>query len=213
MMQQICRSSILDSDDSSRLLRGCNERLSPRVQVRNTPARNVHIMIHRHGVWKYIGAASVIQRRCIRPCPGRIAHRPCARQDGVSGLTRLRRRPRRVSRSQCWRDTSCARDFGFRGDAVEALVAPLLARGVFTVVASHWAVRNRWTRVLIERFSADLAAGLETADALDRAQSSLRTAGVPARLLATAPRTIPLANVLRSDRPSARARTSGRCQA
>ena len=75
-------------------------------------------------------------------------------------------------------------DFGSRGDAIDGLVAPLLARGVRTVVASHWAVSDRWTRVLMERFYANLAAGLETADALNRAQSSLRTAGVPARFWA-----------------------------
>ena len=75
-------------------------------------------------------------------------------------------------------------DFGSRGDAIDGLVAPLLARGVRTVVASHWAVSDRWTRVLMERFYANLAAGLATADALNRAQSSLRTAGVPARFWA-----------------------------
>jgi len=75
-------------------------------------------------------------------------------------------------------------DFGSRGDAIDGLVAPLLARGVRTVVASHWAVSDRWTRVLMERFYANLAAGLGTADALHRAQASLRTSGVPARFWA-----------------------------
>ena len=64
------------------------------------------------------------------------------------------------------------------------MVTPLLARGVRTVVASHWAVSDRWTRVLMERFYANLAAGLEAADALNRAQSSLRTAGASARFWA-----------------------------
>ena len=75
-------------------------------------------------------------------------------------------------------------DFGSRGDAIDGLVAPLLARGVRTVVASHWAVSDRWTRVLMERFYQNLAAGATTAEAMNTAQSSLRQAGVPARFWA-----------------------------
>jgi tetratricopeptide (TPR) repeat protein len=75
-------------------------------------------------------------------------------------------------------------DFGSRGDAIDGLVAPLLARGVRTVVASHWAVSDRWTRVLMERFYQQLAAGATTAEAMNRAQTSLRRAGVPARFWA-----------------------------
>jgi CHAT domain-containing protein len=75
-------------------------------------------------------------------------------------------------------------DFGSRGDAVDGLVAPLLARGVRTVVASHWAVSDRWTKVLMERFYQRLAAGVGAADAMNDAQSSLRKAGVPARFWA-----------------------------
>jgi len=75
-------------------------------------------------------------------------------------------------------------DFGSRGDAVDGLVAPLLARGVRTVIASHWAVSDRWTRVLMERFYQRLAAGATTADAMNAAQASLRRAGVPARFWA-----------------------------
>ncbi|MES3035696.1 MAG: CHAT domain-containing protein [Gemmatimonadota bacterium] len=75
-------------------------------------------------------------------------------------------------------------DFGSHGDAVDGLVAPLLARGVRTVVASHWAVSDRWTRVLMERFYERLSAGASTADAMNGAQTSLRRAGVPARFWA-----------------------------
>jgi CHAT domain-containing protein len=63
-------------------------------------------------------------------------------------------------------------------------VAPLLARGVRTVVASHWAVSDRWTKVLMERFYQNLAAGATTAEAMNSAQTSLRRAGVPARFWA-----------------------------
>lgn len=75
-------------------------------------------------------------------------------------------------------------DFGSRGDAIDGLVAPLLARGVRTVVASHWAVSDRWTRVLMERFYKNLASGATTADAMNTAQMSLRREGVPARFWA-----------------------------
>lgn len=75
-------------------------------------------------------------------------------------------------------------DFGSRGDAIDGLVAPLLARGVRTVVASHWAVSDRWTKVLMERFYKNLAAGETTAEAMNNAQTSLRRAGVPARFWA-----------------------------
>jgi len=75
-------------------------------------------------------------------------------------------------------------DFGSHGDAVDGLVAPLLARGVRTVIASHWAVSDRWTRILMERFYQRLAAGASTADAMNDAQTSLRRAGVPARFWA-----------------------------
>jgi len=75
-------------------------------------------------------------------------------------------------------------DFGSRGDAVDGLVAPLLARGVRTVIASHWAVSDRWTSVLMERFYQRLAVGASTADAMNDAQASLRRAGVPARFWA-----------------------------
>ncbi len=75
-------------------------------------------------------------------------------------------------------------DFGSRGDAVDGLVAPLLARGVRTVLASHWAVSDRWTKVLMERFYKRLAAGATTAEAMNDAQTSLRRAGVPARFWA-----------------------------
>jgi tetratricopeptide (TPR) repeat protein len=75
-------------------------------------------------------------------------------------------------------------DFGSRGDAVDGLVAPLLARGVRTVLASHWAVSDRWTKVLMERFYQRLAAGVSAADAMNDAQTSLRKQGVPARFWA-----------------------------
>ncbi len=75
-------------------------------------------------------------------------------------------------------------DFGSRGDAVDGLVAPLLARGVRTVVASHWAVSDRWTRVLMERFYRNLAGGATASDAMNTAQMSLRREGVPARFWA-----------------------------
>ena len=75
-------------------------------------------------------------------------------------------------------------DFGSRGDAIDGLVAPLLARGVRTVVASHWAVSDRWTQVLMERFYRNLAAGETTAAAMNNAQTSLRRSGVPARFWA-----------------------------
>ena len=75
-------------------------------------------------------------------------------------------------------------DFGSRGDAIDGLVAPLLARGVRTVVASHWAVSDRWTKVLMERFYQNLATGATTAEAMNSAQTSLRRAGVPARFWA-----------------------------
>ena len=67
---------------------------------------------------------------------------------------------------------------------MDGLVAPLLARGVRTVVASHWAVSDRWTRVLMERFYRNLAGGATTADAMNTAQMSLRREGVPARFWA-----------------------------
>ncbi len=75
-------------------------------------------------------------------------------------------------------------DFGSRGDAIDGLVAPLLARGVRTVVASHWAVSDRWTKVLMERFYQNLARGITTAEAMNNAQTSLRREGVPARFWA-----------------------------
>jgi CHAT domain-containing protein len=75
-------------------------------------------------------------------------------------------------------------DFGSRGDAIDGLVAPLLARGVRTVVASHWAVSDRWTKVLMERFYQNLARGATTAEAMNLAQTSLRREGVPARFWA-----------------------------
>ena len=75
-------------------------------------------------------------------------------------------------------------DFGSRGDAIDGLVAPLLARGVRTVLASHWAVSDRWTKVLMERFYQRLAAGATTSDAMNDAQTSLRRSGVPARFWA-----------------------------
>ena len=75
-------------------------------------------------------------------------------------------------------------DFGSRGDAIDGLVAPLLARGVRTVVASHWAVSDRWTKVLMERFYQNLARGTTTAEAMNQAQTSLRREGVPARFWA-----------------------------
>ena len=75
-------------------------------------------------------------------------------------------------------------DFGSRGDAIDGLVAPLLARGVRTVVASHWAVSDRWTKVLMERFYQNLARGETTSEAMNDAQTSLRREGVPARFWA-----------------------------
>ncbi len=75
-------------------------------------------------------------------------------------------------------------DFGSRGDAIDGLVAPLLARGVRTVVASHWAVSDRWTKVLMERFYRNLARGETTAEAMNTAQMSLRRENVPARFWA-----------------------------
>ena len=75
-------------------------------------------------------------------------------------------------------------DFGSRGDAIDGLVAPLLARGVRTVVASHWAVSDRWTKVLMERFYQNLARGITTSEAMNDAQTSLRREGVPARFWA-----------------------------
>ncbi len=75
-------------------------------------------------------------------------------------------------------------DFGSRGDAIDGLVAPLLARGVRTVVASHWAVSDQWTKVLMERFYQNLARGQTTAEAMNDAQTSLRRRGVPARFWA-----------------------------
>jgi tetratricopeptide (TPR) repeat protein len=75
-------------------------------------------------------------------------------------------------------------DFGSRGDAIDGLVAPLLARGVRTVVASHWAVSDRWTKVLMERFYRNLASGMPVSDAMNSAQMSLKNSGVPARFWA-----------------------------
>ena len=75
-------------------------------------------------------------------------------------------------------------DFGSRGDAIDGLVAPLLARGVRTVVASHWAVSDHWTKVLMERFYQNLARGLTVSEAMNTAQTSLRRDGVPARFWA-----------------------------
>jgi CHAT domain-containing protein len=75
-------------------------------------------------------------------------------------------------------------NFGSRGDAIDGLVAPLLARGVRTVVASHWAVSDRWTKVLMERFYQNLALGQTAAEAMNTAQMSLRRDNVPARFWA-----------------------------
>ena len=72
-------------------------------------------------------------------------------------------------------------DFGSRGDAIDGLVAPLLARGVRTVVASHWAVSDRMTKTLMERFYQQLARGATASEAMNVAQTSLRRSGVPAR--------------------------------
>ena len=75
-------------------------------------------------------------------------------------------------------------DFGSRGDAIDGLVAPLLARGVRTVVASHWAVSDRMTKSLMERFYQQLAQGATAAMAMNVAQTTLRRSGVPARFWA-----------------------------
>jgi CHAT domain-containing protein len=64
---------------------------------------------------------------------------------------------------------------------VDGLVAPLLANGVRTVVASHWAVSDRWTERLMTRFYRELAGGATVANALANAQLDLRRAGAPAR--------------------------------
>ena len=109
--------------------------------------------------------------------------RPDAADDGyVSGgeLASLSRGMSMVVLSGC-RTTG---DFGSHGDAVDGLVAPLLASGVRTVIASHWAVSDRWTKVLMERFYERLAAGASTAEAMNGAQTSLRRAGVPPRFWA-----------------------------
>lgn len=109
--------------------------------------------------------------------------RPDSTEDGyVSGgeLAQLSAGVSMVVLSGC-RTTG---DFGSHGDAIDGLVAPLLARGVRTVVASHWAVSDRWTKVLMERFYRNLATGATAADALSDAQTSLRRAGVPARFWA-----------------------------
>jgi tetratricopeptide (TPR) repeat protein len=109
--------------------------------------------------------------------------RPDSTEDGyVSGgeLAELSSGASMVVLSGC-RTTG---DFGSRGDAIDGLVAPLLARGVRTVVASHWAVSDTWTKVLMERFYRSLAAGQPAADAMNTAQTSLRRAGVPARFWA-----------------------------
>lgn len=109
--------------------------------------------------------------------------RPTEADDGyVSGgeLSSLSRGMSMVVLSGC-RTTG---DFGSHGDAVDGLVAPLLARGVRTVIASHWAVSDRWTKVLMERFYERLASGASTADAMNGAQTSLRRAGVPPRFWA-----------------------------
>lgn len=109
--------------------------------------------------------------------------RPDSTEDGyVSGgeLAQLSAGTSMVVLSGC-RTTG---DFGSRGDAIDGLVAPLLARGVRTVVASHWAVSDRWTKELMERFYRSLATGATAADALSSAQASLRRAGVPARFWA-----------------------------
>ena len=109
--------------------------------------------------------------------------RPDANDDGyVSGgeLAELTSRLAMVVLSGC-RTTG---DFGSRGDAIDGLVAPLLARGVRTVVASHWAVSDQWTKVLMERFYQNLARGQTTAEAMNEAQMSLRRQGVPARFWA-----------------------------
>ena len=109
--------------------------------------------------------------------------RPDGTDDGyVSGgeLSSLSRGMSMVVLSGC-RTTG---DFGSHGDAVDGLVAPLLARGVRTVIASHWAVSDRWTKVLMERFYERLASGASTADAMNGAQTSLRRAGVPPRFWA-----------------------------
>ena len=109
--------------------------------------------------------------------------RPDSSDDGyVSGgeLADLTSRLAMVVLSGC-RTTG---DFGSRGDAIDGLVAPLLARGVRTVVASHWAVSDQWTKVLMERFYKNLARGQTTAQAMNDAQMSLRRQGVPSRFWA-----------------------------
>lgn len=109
--------------------------------------------------------------------------RPDATDDGyVSGgeLAELTSRLAMVVLSGC-RTTG---DFGSRGDAIDGLVAPLLARGVRTVVASHWAVSDQWTKVLMQRFYQNLARGQTTAEAMNDAQMSLRRQGVPSRFWA-----------------------------
>jgi tetratricopeptide (TPR) repeat protein len=109
--------------------------------------------------------------------------RPDANDDGyVSGgeLADLTSHLAMVVLSGC-RTTG---DFGSRGDAIDGLVAPLLARGVRTVVASHWAVSDQWTKVLMERFYQNLARGQTTAEAMNEAQMSLRRQGVPSRFWA-----------------------------
>lgn len=106
-----------------------------------------------------------------------------AREDGyVSGgeLAGLARGRTLVVLSGC-RTTG---DFGSRGDAVDGLVAPLLATGVRTVVASHWAVSDASTRDLMTRFYAALARGATVGDALATAQRDLRRAGASPRVWA-----------------------------
>jgi tetratricopeptide (TPR) repeat protein len=106
-----------------------------------------------------------------------------AREDGyVSGgeLAGLARGRTLVVLSGC-RTTG---DFGSRGDAVDGLVAPLLAAGVRTVVASHWAVSDASTRDLMTRFYAALARGTTVGDALATAQRDLRRGGASPRVWA-----------------------------
>nr|MCU0619744.1 CHAT domain-containing protein [Gemmatimonadaceae bacterium] len=106
--------------------------------------------------------------------------RPDSAEDGyVSGgeLAGLARGRALVVLSGC-RTTG---DFGSRGDAVDGLVAPLLAAGVRTVVASHWAVSDRATRDLMAQFYASLGRGATVAEALAAAQRALRRAGASPR--------------------------------
>lgn len=92
-------------------------------------------------------------------------------------LAALKLNAKLVVLSSCWTGNG----FVARGEGSLGLVAPLLAAGAHSVLATRWAVEDDDPLPLVSAFYEGLADSLDVGDALWQAKRKLLAAGAPAR--------------------------------